>query len=306
MNELTKIPLLNRQDYTLEDVTSSNKLSDLDKKNILAVYNSKKINKCDLSYTTEEDGYSGTEDFVTLSQIIIKAIWDIGFKVEKKELNILILNIIKDISSEFGHLSIPEIEIAFKNGSRNKYGDFFGMNIRTVNMWLSSYEKTTREEIKKTILMIPRIEQKVEISEEKKLELLNNWLNSVITGYNNFLETGKYEFYDFGNQFYMLLKRNNMIKLTSEQVKEIKNNAILQFKNSKSGNGARNYSDRIDYLHFIDKLSKGTVDKNDRLKTLCYHLSIPYIFDYFKNNNIDFSKTVKEIFKKDYENKLIH
>lgn len=302
MTDLIKYtPLLYRKDYTLEEINESS-LLDVDKANILAIYNRPKIKTMDISYQLREDGkYNSTDEFQTLFNIVLKAIWTSGFTYSEKEQEMLIPALVMEIKDEFGYLTIEEVAIALHKGSREDYGEFFGVSVKTVNVWLKTYLKTTRDKLIRKLALVEKKNKEPTISADEQKRLTLAWILRVIEAYNKYRDTGEYYFYDFGNEFYWICERNKLFAITTLQIKEIKKKALKQFKESKSTDKARNFAERVSFIHALDSLNINEINENESLKIICRHLTVPYIFESFKTSARDFEKEIMEIFNKDFD-----
>ena len=113
--------------------------------------------------------------------LISRTYFNCGMKISGQELAILTNAFIEELN-DFRYLTIKELEICFKNGFKEVYGEYFGLNIKTFLGWIEKYIEQDRNELLHAI----KIEKpKKEISEEEKQKLINQ---GVIRCYNYFLE----------------------------------------------------------------------------------------------------------------------
>lgn len=64
-----------------------------------------------------------------------------GFSApSSKDLGVLAAKITSDLKQYHGGLSVQEVSLCFENGSKDEYGDFMGINVRTITKWLKAYK----------------------------------------------------------------------------------------------------------------------------------------------------------------------
>lgn len=81
-----------------------------------------------------------------------------GFSVPNpRDLGALAAKVTSDLKQYHGGLSVKEVSVCFENGSKDEYGDFMGINVRTVTKWLKVYK--TSEKRYKTIVEIEKTKQ---------------------------------------------------------------------------------------------------------------------------------------------------
>jgi len=74
------------------------------------------------------------------------------------------------LQSEYAHLSIDEVKLAFQKGIVGKYGKSYGMNLKTCLEWLFLYNKERQKHLSELILQqdVIRIKKDDEIWKEKQ------------------------------------------------------------------------------------------------------------------------------------------
>lgn len=78
-------------------------------------------------------------------------------EMEAKDLNLLSNNILSEIGIYFKTCTVEDLRLLMHNGVRKEYGEFFGLNVATVNQWMKAYirseqrVKALRESEKKNI-----------------------------------------------------------------------------------------------------------------------------------------------------------
>lgn len=64
-----------------------------------------------------------------------------GYNVPEQTKNLQVLaGALHEETKQFGFLRIEELRIAFKNGVRGEYGEYFGLNIKTFYQWIKGFQ----------------------------------------------------------------------------------------------------------------------------------------------------------------------
>jgi hypothetical protein len=294
-------PLLYANDLTISDIQRADNINALQKEVILAALNYPKIR------AIKDEFLLGTEIYEYMASIIDKTIWESGitlkvFPQEEREQFIPIA--IEEIKNEYYLLSVEEVRIAFKRGVRKKYGDFFGINITTINSWLDSYIESTKES---TMLMLPFIkpEEKKpkEYTEEEKQEQKQFWLNGVYNDFNYFKDTGDYNFIDFQNSFYEYCNDLGLIKLNKKQRVEIWNKATAICKADYSRSKATSFGQKLDFKKVLDKIKEGKDESvKDMIKSRSKKIAIRYLFKDLVSAKKDLKEVIEKAITKKKEN----
>ena len=104
----------------------------------------------------------GTFSFIDISSELIA----INFNHSDKAL-------LEEIKTSFKSIRIDELVIAFKNGARGEFGEFFGLSVVTFNKWINGHQiSEKRREALKSI----RDAEKVEVKQPSKQEALKMFL----------------------------------------------------------------------------------------------------------------------------------
>jgi hypothetical protein len=295
--------LLHYPDISIQELKKTIRAEETQKV-ILAATNCLKIKNTDISYSTYKVSgkYKCSDGFKRLANIIIKTIWDSGFNYPESEQEALVPALIQEIKDEFGYLSIEEVEIAFKKGCRNYYGDFFGINIKTVHQWLNTYIETTKVDSMVQLNLVKKLDSKPkEVTLEHKIYWSNVWLKSVIDEYNKFLETDVYSYYDAGNILFNFLERNNLFKLNSNDKNNIFKKAKEEYKKEKSPSKATKYADRVDFARSLERLANDDENEIERVKMKARQMAIHTIFHRAKKKKLDFIKIISEALEKEHK-----
>jgi len=283
-------PLLYYPELKDTDIHKSDILNDLEKQVILATLNFPKIRVLDI--TKGDVGKPNSEHYNALVDIIGLAIWTMGItenSMTKNEQKLFIPIAIEEIKT-FPNLTIEDVRIAFNRGARKKYGIMMNgvlnptlqMSISTVNLWLTQYSEETKHDCMQKLQFVKplQLDAPKELTEEEKIERHNNWLEYIYKKFEEFKSTNKYDYYDFNNKLYNLLKRLKLINLTEEQQGKIWDKAVKELKNEYHPKNGRNYGQRIDLKTIYDNLKLDELGKkeHDLVVTRCKKLTVKYYF----------------------------
>ena len=256
-------PLLYRPDLKVSDVLSTNGISTEQKSIILASLNEIKLKFIDLV----EDKNSWN----TLKDILVKTIWESGIGMEKADQKLFITVAIDDIKNEFEMLTVSDVRIALKNGVRKKYGEFYGMNITTLNVWLKTYQEQTKIEAMLKLPLVKPIEEEKIYTEEEKLENHRIWIEG-------------------------------LIRLTHDEKLAIREKALLEFKSSKSLKNAKSAGERADFKHILENLQKENEKPyEEQIKLLCKKIVINNLFNDFAKKEKSLREMVEKLEKRKSE-----
>lgn len=143
-----------------------------------------------------------------------------GFKLDENQLSQTIDELCSDLLKCNFTLSFAEIELAFKNGWKKEYGDFFGLNNATYFGWVNAYtfgEKRLR--VKKTIADAKANEGK---EPEKKTPEEADYIlkEACLKSFDEFRKG--VAIFDHGNVKYNYLVKVGVLNFTKERKEAIK------------------------------------------------------------------------------------
>lgn len=119
----------------------------------------------------------------------------------------------KDLRNSKPAATFEEIELAFKNGYKGEYGDFYGLNNRTYFFWIGAfYFGQNRARIKKLIL-----ESKAEIpiakKDEAEVEIIMK--DACLRSFDDYCKGAVIR--DFGNVKYEFLVKHEILNFPKER-----------------------------------------------------------------------------------------
>ena len=189
-----------------------------------------------------------------------------GFDTKQQSIHLKLLsNALHEEMAGFKFLRIEELRLAFKNGLRGEYGEYFGLNIKTFHQWIKGFQF---DEKRKQAL------QKKKAESEKVLEPVMTrteaewgWKLAIEDQFRKFKESGIFVC-EFPNFQFEEFERRGLISLTIEKKKEI----FLQAKESvlKADKVRRlNPRSRVEYVELCDQIKRieeNKANSNDQAK----------------------------------------
>ncbi len=310
---ITNNPLMYYPELRDVDVHESKDVSKEEKQVILASLNYPKIRNLNIVRGGEDT--DNTDEYDELVKIIAKAIWDMGIteKSMTKEEQLAFIPIGIEEIKEFDMLTIEDVRIAFKKGSRRKYGDFFQMTTSAINCWLTAYVDETKPSAMMRLPYIKKVEIRsiIEIVKEENIILTNEqvklrhelWLNSVYMKFNDFKVSGNYDFIDFGNKFFNYCKKLSLIKLNEKQQQDLWDRAVKQLKEEHHPKNGRTFGKRVDLKNIYESLKNpDEIDKKTEeiIVIRAKKLTVMYLFKKLISQN----KELKDVIE--HQKKLLH
>lgn len=280
--------LLYRQDICVSDVLYTDGISKDNKAIILASLNEVKLKFIDLD--------ADVNSWNTLKDILVKTIWESGFKMEHDDQKLFITLAIEDIKNEFEMLTISDVRIALKNGVRKKHGEFYGMNITTINVWLNTYSEMTKKEALKQLYLVKPPEVEKVYTEEEIKQNHDIWINSVYNEFYSYRDTNTYSFIDFKGAFYDYAKRIGLLNLSDEEKDRIHAEALLQYKKSKHLKNAVSVGERAEFKHILDNLNKGNQDNyKEAIMNICKKIAVKELLTTFVKKDKDLKVMIEKL-----------
>ena len=190
-----------------------------------------------------------------VKDILVKTIFESGHKFEENDQTTLLMIVCDDLLRDFPRLTIDEIKIAFRNGVRKVYGEYYGITVISIYGWMKKYETETKVEamrIKQEALSIAREKQYV-----KPVPTPEEWQQMMYKSSIDLFDTyraNKENALDVGNIHYSFLLGLGLINFTDERKANILKTAEAKLKlESIKGNGD---VARMSNRHFLKALEK--------------------------------------------------
>lgn len=188
------------------------------------------------------------------------------------DLNYLINEVTDTIIKNYPSLRLQEIPIAFANGIRKKYGEYFGLCVISFEQFITGYlNSNDRAELVKEKSKL--IETKTEPTEdEKALIYWNNLVNAWLT----FKKDGSYN--DHGNSVYTTLVNNGKINYSDEQMGDFMRMAKADLM--KQYNPLQHVGNPIkagEFKAILSEIMNGG-DNNTRVKVAAKKIALNHFF----------------------------
>jgi len=274
--------LINHPTLTVDDVQNSN-IPELTKQVIIASQNFPKIRTLDENVSRNY-----------LIDLFTVTIWESGHEIDKKDQILLINYMINEVKNDFSNLTLEEVKIALKKGLRGYYGQVFGMNVKMMYSWLEGYVSETKAESLKYLTIIEKKEPE-EKSDDHKRYLHFEWLKLCINAYEEYKETGKTSFVDAKNNLYDYIRyKLKLADLTKEEVDNIWQYAVLEYKSNHSIEKSKNKYELVDFRLAIKKFQDGDYTEQEKVKFIARKIALNKLFEKIKGANIDFRKKIIE------------
>lgn len=205
-----------------------------------------------------------------------------GHDVKQQTVNLQVLSgaLYEEIKQFFPFLKVDELKLAFRNGVRKEYGEYFGLNIVTFHTWIKGLQMDERR--KESLKAIKEAKEREYAPVIGKDEAETQWKRTILSQFTNFKETGHFicEFPSF--QFAEFEKRG-LISLTDAEKKVIyedAKNLLLEEKrlrrlNPKSKEELNQLSD------FIKRATENNLNSNEQsaIKNAARKLAIRKLYE---------------------------
>lgn len=153
-----------------------------------------------------------------------------GFKVpELRELTLMAGKVTADLYESYPFLRLGEISICFELGAKGQFGEYFGLNWRTITKWLRGYQQC---DLRYRAKLAVEAEKKAlpPVSEAYNLQAENRFLQN---SFRRYKESGSMERV-MSVRVYQTLQERGIIHHTREE----KYQAISLFERWKPASGA--------------------------------------------------------------------
>jgi hypothetical protein len=190
-----------------------------------------------------------------------------------------------DIREYFSSIRIDEISLAVKNGIRNYYGEFYGINVSSIHGFIRSYKHSAErsEAIRKQKL---HEDSTTESEEQKPVDVEPIFRSGCIQAFEDYKKTKNV--IDFGSVRYEYLKSKGLILISEEQHKVLKIRAKtlveLELSSMKSG------KDTSSIIALINMFNN---QRENRIEAEINLLAIKDYFDTLIANNQNLADLIK-------------
>lgn len=225
---------------------------------------------------------------------ILKAFTDAGVNINgqtssDKERTILILSdsVSDDMMHYFKTLTIQEIGLAIQNGIRGEYGDFYGINVKTIHQFCKAF----RDSFERNETM-RKVKQQTEPDEQKlsQAEIDKIMIPACIDAFKKYKETN--ELIDFGGAKFTYLKSIGLISLTPERQTEIMEQAKKEQAEESNKAIFKNGADSMAGIIAGNILKN--LDKHETVKNAARLIALREYFDYLIEFEIELGEQLND------------
>lgn len=231
-----------------------------------------------------------------LKALINLIIAESGYRKEIEDIKFVIIGAINDIFSDFGHLSLKEIEIAFKRGVRGLLGESYGISVAQMYKWLYIYDKELRINAMKELKKNQKTEVK-EVSKDEIIAINDKWLRALTKNYYDFTKTKIFNYIDAGNIFYNLCDENKIFPIPKNIKKKYFNTAKENYLNQHNPEKAEGSYERSEFARIIKLVKHKDGFHDEIIKNRAKKLAVQYIFEKFIETSTDFETTIRTALK---------
>ena len=163
-------------------------------------------------------------------ELITQCAMLMGFKVpELRELTLMAGKVTADLYESYPFLRLGEISICFELGAKGQFGEYFGLNWRTITKWLRGYQQC---DLRYRAKLAVEAQKKAlpPVSEAYNLQAENRFLQN---SFRRYKESGSMERV-MSVRVYQTLQERGIIRNTREE----KYHAISLFERWKPAAGA--------------------------------------------------------------------
>lgn len=138
-----------------------------------------------------------------------------GFRLpDAKDLGLLTAKLAFDLAEESPNLTLEEVSLCFELGAKGAYGDYMGINLRTLTHWLKAYKQSdaryravVEREKQRTRPALPPVSEAYKEAHERA------FLDNAYTQYRNGYPLERL----LTSQVYRLLQQRGLIRHTAAQ-----------------------------------------------------------------------------------------
>ena len=197
---------------------------------------------------------------------------------------VIIRGVCTDLQTRFKTLTLHEVKIALDNGVRGEYGEYFGINIVSINRWLKAYSASDERKEALRIYNTAQLPQKCQPTNDEKRTMMHG---ACKRAYQIFVETGIV--YDFGNAVYDHLDSEGLIKISKEKKMEIFETARRELiAEAKQIAVTKNGDAKIPYINALKSIENNNKDTRCKIAARAKRIALLLFFIDKMNKGEDF------------------
>jgi len=272
------------ESLVMSDVVDGKGFSKMSREVILATYGNERISKRNKNQAGDE-----------IRQLVNRTILQSGFgaSLSETDLKILIIDVVTDVLRDFSALTVQEVQIAFRNGVREEYGEYMGVSVRIFYKWVRAYIYETKVAAQRELKRLdkPKV---VEVTQEQKDEIHKTWIDGICKKYDSFLESEHYGFQDWGGRIYSFLDKLGLIKISKAKKKKILADAKGIVKNRYRPINARTSVKRDEYKKMLDKIASNDKSVNGEIKSEAKKLALKMYLDGLRKKKANLRELIEQ------------
>lgn len=207
----------------------------------------------------------------TFIEILMKTYFDAGqvvqgYDTKQQSIHLKLLsNGLYEELQAFNFLRIDELKLAFKNGVRGEYGEWFGINIKTFHQWIKGFQfdQKRKDAIEKRKAENEKPLPPVMTPDQAEYE----WKLAIKSQFSKFKESGIFVC-EFPNFQFEEFEKRGLIDLSVSEKKEILSqakNVILQKSRIKRLN-PRSHAEIAELSAEIKRIEENQANSKDQAK----------------------------------------
>lgn len=194
--------------------------------------------------------------------------------------------LVSDLKSNYGGLTLFEVEYALNNGAKGNYGDFYGLNVKTFHTWLRMY--FTSKERTDAVMQMQNKSPAKQISKKGCITDRESLKMSIEKALDDFAYYKAHKsIRDLGGITYSFLNRKGLLTLSNKEKWGFYNQAKDKLENKR---------DSVKSIYEVINLSmRDKIYHRNEIISLAKDLSLKSYFDKIISEGIDFPKLLKSL-----------
>jgi hypothetical protein len=227
-----------------------------------------------------------------LGQIITKTALTAGQTLSDDTLAFILEGLVNDLQKRFTGIEIPEIITACENGVRRVYGDYFGINIVSINQWIQSYINSGEHQKYLNSKPVPENQKQIAASSTKTTEEIDRIMRAgIVQCFADYQKTGFV--IDFGSVRYDWLFLHNILVPEDEQIEYYLSESRQTVEAKAKQQSESIYKlDRYEGKKLIDEL-EGMTDKHAKIQSEAKKLAMMEWFENIIESKQDINELIK-------------
>jgi hypothetical protein len=205
----------------------------------------------------------------TIAVLVQKMFLIAGQTPEKKDITIICREVCADLRNRYKGMTLNEVDYAMNNGVRGEYGEYYGINVVSINKWLRAYynSEERREAQRSKIFPELLLPQCTKPTEKEILAIKNDAYNKALS----LAAAGKYV-KDAGNLVYNYLVERGEISFTEAENLAFREKARIELE-AEARVRARDAKTPRPVRYYIEEITNDLVTNRQKQIALNAHLT---------------------------------